>query len=191
MIKNIFIIVCVAFAFTGCSSKPEVPAAENNSAPVKPGASIEAKQVAAQEETMYVAEIRFTKLSTLLTKVHKNQIQDALKEASLRGPVKNIRVLTWADAEYPSVHTKKLSEEDRDLVKKRNDAIKTYLNKSASGVDVELYSMAERPGLLKDIFKTTDSRLKKSLEIAGVPNTDTSVKTPSKASHSIVIVELK
>ncbi len=176
---------------TACSTKPAIPEAVTNSKPNKPGASIEAKQVAAQEQSMYVAEIIFKKASSILTAAGKTQIKNTLQQASIAGEIKSVQVLTWADSEYPSVHTKKLSSEERELVTKRNDAISEYLKDNAKEADIKLHSMAERPGMLKNILNTTDSRLKKSLEVAGVPNTDTSIKNPSKASHSIIIVEIK
>jgi hypothetical protein len=42
--------------------------------------------------------------------------------------------------------------------------------------------------MLKDLFNTSDAQIKKSLETAGIPTTDTTVKVPSKASKSIVMV---
>lgn len=191
MNKLIYLTIGPLLIAVGCSTQPEVPATITEAKPNKPGASIEAKQVAAQEESMYVAEIVFKKNSSALSDASKTQIKKVLQQANAGGEINNLQVLTWADAEYPSVHTKKLSAEDQSLVKKRNDSISRFLKANSPDADIILHSMAERPGLFKDMLNTTDGRLKKSLKIAGVPNTDTSVKNPSKASHSIIIAELK
>ena len=185
------LITAASFLLFACSSKPELPLPPSSEKKIEHSASIEAKQTAAQEESSHVAEIKFTKNSSQLTDENKNEIQKQIKEAQKDGTVKNIRVLTWADAEYPSVHTNKLTKEDRNLVKKRNDEIEKYLKSTTQKVNIKTFSMAERPGSLNSMFGTEGSRLKKSLEVAGIPNTDTSIKTPSKASHSIVIIELK
>ncbi|MBC7741199.1 MAG: hypothetical protein H7061_03320 [Bdellovibrionaceae bacterium] len=187
LIGNLALVALLA----GCASSPEEPIAPHTEPKFAPSASIEAKQVAAQEETTHVAEINFGKASTELSPAGKAEIKKRIKEAQGKGTVKNIRVLTWADAEYPSVHTKKLSKEDQNLVKKRNESIENYLKSITQKVDIKLYSMAQRPSSLNDMFGSEEGRLKKSLEIAGIPNSDSSVKNPSKASKSIVIIELK
>jgi hypothetical protein len=186
-----FAPLAIALLLASCSTKPALPQAPATETKVEHSASIEAKQVAAHEETTHVAEIIFQKNSTQLTASNKAEIQKRITEAQQVGPVKNIRVLTWADSEYPSVNTKKLSKEERDLVKNRNNEIEKYLKSTTQKVNIKTYSMAERPGVIKDMLGGEGSRLKKSLEMAGIPNTDTSVKNPSKASHAIVIIELK
>ncbi|MNL59860.1 hypothetical protein D3C87_1836220 [compost metagenome] len=77
-------------------------------------------------------------------------------------------------------------------MKDRNKKVEDYIKKNTSADSkVKTYSMAERPNTLQDIFGTSESKVKKSLETAGIPTTDTSVKIPSKASKSIVIVILE
>jgi len=51
--------------------------------------------------------------------------------------------------------------------------------------------MAERPNIIKEFVGSSEARLKKSLERAGIPNTDTSVKFPAKASRAILLIDLK
>ncbi len=195
MIKQLTLsLTCLVIAI-GCASKKEEPVtsanASANQSMVNAGPSIEAKQVAAQHETTHVAEITFKKASSELSAANKAKIEAVLKQAEAHGPLKNIQVITWADAEYPSVHTKKLSKTERELVDRRNQTIKNFLNQKNKDVEVKLHSMAERPGSLTNLLGASGSELKKSFEVSGVPNTDSSVKTPSKASHSVLIIEMK
>lgn len=151
------------------------------------GPSIEAKQVAAEQEASYVTEFAFQKGSAELSETAKADLRRVIANAKRGGNIDEIKVITWGDAEYPSPNTKKLSKAEIDLVKKRNDNIKDFV-KEYSNKDIDTHSMAERPGAIKQMLNTEDARVKKSLEVAGIPTTDTAVKTPSKASKSIVLV---
>lgn len=150
--------------------------------------SMEAKQVASEQEASYVTEFAFNKGSATLTDTAKEDLRRLINQAKASGEIKEIKVITWGDSEYPSSNTKKLSSSEIDLVKKRNKSISDYAKSVSAGIDVDTHSMAERPGTLKELFNTSDAQIKKSLETAGIPTTDTSVKVPSKASKSIVMV---
>ena len=179
-----FLFAVTTLALVGaCSHKTP----QDKTGSVATGPSIEAKQVAMEEEASFVTEFGFKKGSAALTPAAKAELSKLMKDARATGEIKEVKVITWGDVEYPSVHTKKLSSREIDLVDKRNEAIRDYV-KSINDVNVDSHSMAKRPGVVKEMFNTTDARLKRSLEVAGVPNTDTSSKTPSKASRAIVMV---
>ena len=169
----------------------ELPVAKK-SAP-DAGSSIEAKQVAAEEEATYVAEIKFPKTKSTLTANDKERLKKIFDQAAAKGQIEDIKSVAWADSEYPSVHTKKLPTAERLLADHRNQAIETYFKelngKTASKFSA--YNMAERPNAVAEMLGTPNARIKKSLEVAGIPNTDTSNKTPSKASKAIVMIILK
>lgn len=152
------------------------------------GTSIEAKQVAVEQEASYVTEFSFNKGSANLTDTAKEDMRRMINQAKAKGDIKELKVITWGDSEYPSTNTKKLSSAEINLVKKRNKAISDYAKSISEGIDVDTHSMAERPGALKELFNTSDAQVKKSLETAGIPTTDTAVKVPSKASKSIIMV---
>lgn len=175
-----------ALALTvGCASKEEKAKAEAQS-PI----SMEAKQVAAEENAAFVTEFAFAKGKSRLTPAAQTQIQEIVAKAQKAGKIQEVKVISWGDAEYPSVHTKKLSKAEINLVKERNKSVEKYV-KNQQDASVKSYSMAERPGTFSEIFSSTDAKIKKSLEIAGIPTTDTAVKVPAKASRSIVIVILE
>lgn len=171
-----------------CSSKEK---AEDATVKAYPGPSMEAKQVANEQEAAYVAEISFKKGSKELTSVSKQKLNHLLANAKTAGTVEEIKVISWADTEYPSVNTKKLSKKERDLAKGRNTEIQNYLKAENEKMKFTAYNMAERPNVFQDWLNTSDARIKKSLEVAGIPTTDTSVKIPAKASRSMVMAILK
>lgn len=180
--KNVLGISSVVLAalIVGCSSSSKKETASTT--------SIEAKQVASEQEASYVTEFSFKKGSATLSEAAKEDMRRTINQAKARGGIKEVKVITWGDSEYPSSSTKKLSAAEIDLVKKRNKAISDYAKTVLEGVDVDTHSMAERPGILKDLFNTDDAQVKRSLETAGIPTTDTAVKVPSKASKSIIMV---
>ncbi len=157
------------------------------------GSSIEAKQVAAEEEATFVTEINFAKTKTNLTVEDKSKLKKIFEQATSKGQIEDIKSVAWADSEYPSVHTKKLSQSQVVLAKNRNLAIQVYFNSlnQSTAKKFSAYNMAERPDAVSALVGTPNARIKKSLEVAGIPNTDTSVKNPAKASKAIVMIILK
>ncbi|MEK2645714.1 hypothetical protein [Bdellovibrio sp. BCCA] len=179
--KMVFAMALISGVFViGCSTR------EKREVMKTPSPS--ARQVAAAEEAPYVTEFAFAKGSSELTETAKQDLRRLITDARRNANIKELKVISWADKEYPSKDAKKLSSAERDLVKKRNNAIRDYVKDYSSGIDVDTYSMAERPGAIKEMFNTSDARVKKSLETAGIPTTDSAVKSPSKASKSIVMV---
>lgn len=185
-------ILLLALIVVSCSSKPAKDPGSNTTSVKKAQetktVSMEAKQLASEQESKFVTEINFDKTKANISKQAKDDLKELYQKASKKGKIDEVQVITWGDQEYPSVHEKRLSKKQIDLVEKRNQTLKNYLiGLTKDNVDVETHSMAERPGTLKRLFDSEDARIKKSLETAGIPNTDTSVKVPGKASKSVVI----
>ena len=152
---------------------------------------MEAKQVAAEQSAPYVTEISFAKGSSKLTSKAQEQIKELFLRSKGQREVSDANVITWADQEYPSENAKTLSKAQRNLADNRNKAIRDYLNELRASVDVHVHSMAERPTALKEFLKTADTRVKQSLETAGIPTTDQPKTGLPKASKSIVMLMLK
>lgn len=158
--------------------------------PMTPGQSV--TQAASQEaNASYVVELKYKKGSSELTDESKARLNELVKTARAEGRLDEIKVLSWADQEYPSAQQKKLSEAQRDLATRRNDVVENYIDSMKWNVDVDTYNMAKQPNAFSRWFNTSDARIKKSLVAAGLPTTADSVQYPSKASHSIVMVLLK
>ena len=153
--------------------------------------SMESKLLASEEQTTLVTEITFPKKGVNVTKFYKNEIKKLYTKAQKKGAIDKVKVITWADLEYPSVHKKELSSDQKKLATNRNNNIEKYLDTLNPKMDVEKISMAERPGTLAKITSRDEVEVKKSLETAGLPNSDTTVKVPAKASKSIIMFVMK
>lgn len=183
---KVFIPLVLCGALFGCSSKDK-----NNTNAQSAGPSIEAQQIAAQNEAAAFIEIPFAKGKAGLSKNSRQQIDELLAKAPDKDKIESVKVISWADLEYPSVQSTKLPKGQIKLAERRLDSVTDYLKKKADGVDVEKFNMAERPTALQRFFETDDARIKNSLESLGIPNTDTAVKEPRKASRTIVFLVLK
>lgn len=184
------LILAALFLFS-CSLKP-IPKDPPRKAPTPPveaaqGPTIESKQIASQEESNLVTEITFPKEKSSLTKSARKELQRLNHEATAKGKIKEIKVITWADKEYPGKNTEKLSEQDQKLVKARNEELEKYLKDLGNDAKIEKISMAERPGEFDKIIQSDEAQVKKHVKESGVATTEHKGKLPGKASKSIVI----
>jgi hypothetical protein len=192
---KILFLTCMISLF-GCAHTDQEHHSVQSAVPKAPpapaaGASIEAKEVAAEEQDPFVTEFRFAKGKETLAKPDQLRLKKFIEEASRHGHITDVKVVSWSDQEYPSVNTKRLAKSQIELANARADNIESQVRELADGVRVEKLNMAERPKMFGEWLGTVDARIKKSLEVAGIPNTDTSVKTPAKASRAIVLLSLR
>jgi len=158
-------------------------------ADVPKAATAEAYEKAAQlNDASFVTEILFNKGSSELSADGKSQLGDVLKAAQARGKIEEVKVLSWADAEYPS--RGKLGKDATKLADDRSQEIEGYIVDQIKGVDVDGHNMAEAPGVLNKIFRTPDARVKRSLEQAGL-SLPAKSGMPEKAGRSLVMVIVK
>ena len=186
--NRIFLLSVAAATLAACSSKEKQPEVPDAASSAPPAASIEAKQVAAQQGSSYVTEFKYSPKAKALPQEAKKKLAKLLADA---GADKNtkidaVKIISWPDREYPSVHTEDLPKADVDLAEARAKEISKWLEKK-NVEDVEIVNMAKRPSGFASFFNSEDHRIKKALEESGIPNTDTSVKRPSKKGHVIVI----
>lgn len=187
------LLYILIFAAVACSQKPKAVDNASQGEP-KPttAASIEAKQIAAEEEAHAVTEINFKKGSSDLTAESQKKIKNLLSKIGKNQKVDEIKLITWSDEEYPAEDQSELSQGQQILVRQRNSRIKNFIQNQKKGeLDIEMVSMAERSGKLAELWGDADARLKKSLEAAGIPNTEDPMKGTPKASRSIVMLILE
>ncbi len=186
-----FKVICLisSILLMSCSSKEpaEKTSNEETSVQTQETISMESKLLANEQESNLVTEIKFDHQKANISGKAREQLKELHRKASKKGKIEEIKVISWGDQEYPSVHEKKLSEVQVKLVEERNATLENYLKTIEKDADIETISMASRPSTLDKWFSSDDARIKKSLETAGIPNTDTTVKVPGKASKSIVI----
>lgn len=181
---RLFLVPLVSAAFLVNCSHGEKKAVE--------AASDEAKAVAADHGTSFVTEFKFPAKSTALTKEAKEKLASVIadSQADPKTEVDEVKLVVWADQEYPSKTKGELSDAQIKLAKERGDEVAKWLNDKKVG-DIEVINMAKRPGTMATVFNTEDRRIKKALENAGIPSTASGVDFPPKKGHAMVIVLTK
>lgn len=194
MNTSLWSMFIVFFFVVTCSSKPPVDPGPNSKVGASPSSksvSIEGEQLANVQETKFVTEVNFEKGQSSISKTGRAEMKRVFLTAKKSGKIDHVQLVTWADEEYPSVHKKELSKGQRKLVDDRNKSLTEALKLVDKDVEVKEISMAERPSGLTGALPSETKDVKKNLETAGIPNTDTSVKIPAKAGKSIVIFLMK
>lgn len=149
-----------------------------------------AASVPAVEGTHYAA-LQFEEGQTVLSEVNKRELNRLAQRATKDGrEIEDIKILSWADMEYPQT-TKKPSAEEVRLAKERAAKIKTYLEEDLhSQDDIMSFNMAKRPSAAAEIFKNDDWAIKEAFEKSGA----TGARLPdgsmsyTKASKALVII---
>lgn len=173
-----------------CSSKPTEKEIAAPAEPKKNGTniSIESKQLAVQQNAVSVIEIKFSKNKYQLSEENKKSITKLIHEVSSNPHVRKIAIIAWSDAEYPSEDQKELSAQQKELAEGRNQNIKSFIEKTLSKkIELLTYNMAERPTSFNEFIKSSEARIKKSLEVAGIPTTETNSPFPRKASKAVIL----
>ncbi|MGE3974730.1 MAG: hypothetical protein AB7F59_09410 [Bdellovibrionales bacterium] len=182
--KKIMALSLLAMGFSvGCSStqRADTKLAETMAPEVKSAANV--------TDATFVTEVSFQKGSSQLTPAAKSRISELIRDARGSGEIEDIKVISWADQEYPSEEAKKLSSEQRNLADARNREIRRQIAAVDGAIDVDAYNMAERPNALSRLVGTENAKLKKSLEVAGLPTTASKNKVVSgKASKAMLLV---
>lgn len=179
----------IAIALAGCSTSPtprNTPVSENKNVQ-----TVEAKYAASELGAQEVAEIRFPRGSTELKGSELRKINTAIAKAQSTGKIEEIKVIAWADREFPSFNDGSLPRSDQTLADHRSDALQNLLSSKVKDVDIDKYNMAVYPNGVDRLFKTSDFRVKRSLEQAGIPNTDSGVKAPPMSGKALVMILLE
>lgn len=194
MLKKILMALVLLFC-AACAHKESEPnhKPEVHKAPPPPtaGASIEAKELAAEEQAPYVTEFKFRKGEKILSAADTSRIKKFLDEAKKHGEITGIQIVSWADKEYPQKPTKHLSLDQVTLAKDRGDTIATAFRGLDKDLKIETLNMADRPSRFAEWFDTKNAQIKSALEAAGIPHDGGKAKSPPKASHAIVLLTLK
>lgn len=149
------------------------------------------EQAAAAMDASFVTDIAFRKNSADLTDEAREILRSMVLDAKSRGDLDEIKILAWADQEYPADHKKSLSEPSRKLADRRAANVESYLKSLVRVRDVDSYNMAARPNSVAKLLDTSDARVKNAMEATGIPTTDTKASLTGKASHAVVMVMLK
>jgi hypothetical protein len=172
-----------------CSSKPpeKKPIIYPNEAPevstTKPKkTSITAQQVAAEQGTNIVAEVRFKKHHAKLPRPEKDKIKVAFEKAKLKGEIVEVQLITWADQDLPSEKKGELTKKQKELAEKRNDYLEDLVEDLDGDLKIKKIGMAEQAGFLAKFTATEEAQVKETLD----PK-----QAPGKASEAMIVFMLK
>ncbi|MGE0528989.1 MAG: hypothetical protein AB7G93_08775 [Bdellovibrionales bacterium] len=138
-----------------------------------------------------MTELVFEPKTSNLTASAERHLHDFLRRAQGSGrPVDEVKILAWADQNYPSNSKKDLGKEDRTLADNRALEVRGFVQTQMPGVDVDVVNMAERPHELEKVFNTDDARLKLALERAGLLRPEKG-PMPTRAGRVMVLFLMK
>lgn len=186
--NQLIALLCV-IALSSCTSKkPEKkPIIYPNESPTVTTTkanptSVTAKQVASEQGSDLVVELKFQKSKNIIPAADQQRIKTLYGKAVKKGKIKEVQLITWADKDYPSAVKDELAEKQQNLVDKRNDGLEKYILKLDDNLSVKKISMAERAGALAKFTATEEAEVKESLDVRDAPG---------KAGHAMVIFILE
>lgn len=135
----------------------------------------------------------FNKGRASLDTLSKQHLKDLISNAhKTRKEINEIRILTWADKEYPDKVNGKASTSDIILASERAQKIRDYLELDLKEMeDIDSYNMAKRPNLMSKLLQNDEFKVKEAFESSGATGDklpDGSVSY-TKASKAIVIID--
>ena len=177
------------FALSSCSSTKKV---EPQTVSVDSQKSISNNNIGVENSASWYTELNFKKSSAHLDNSDYVALDDLVMKSKRSGKIDEIKIISWADVEYPQSKGRHASNGQKNLAEQRNKNIKKYLKKNYPSINVEVYNMATRPNALQELFNTSDARTKKSIETAGVElGGEYHANFAKKESTSLVLSVLK
>lgn len=157
--------ICSACALLPDKDKTPQAAEKVGEPQARPQASIEAKQLAAEQEARATTEIKFKLGSDALEPGEQSRLIRLSRELVGDTKVNTILIAAWADESLPGANADDLSREARELAKSRGETVRKFLNqRGQDDIEVEFHNMAEKPRLFDKFVGSADARVKKSLE---------------------------
>jgi hypothetical protein len=159
--KNKYLVLSATLfvaGLVGCASSSSVKQTDNQ---VQSTTSPQVQSAASVTDATFVTELTFQPGSSKLTSAAKSRINELIRDAKASGKIEDIKVLSWADQEYPSEQAGKLSQAQRNLAEARTKEIRNHISAADNDIDVDAYNMAERPGAISRLMGTENAKLKK------------------------------
>ncbi len=175
----------------GCTTPvaKKKPAYQTTSSTTTVKEEVKAPAVVGTEYTTVFFQKGRASLDTLSKESLKALANNAHKS---KKEISEIRILAWADKEYPDKVSGKASTKDIILASERAQKIKDYLEEDLKEMeDIDSYNMAKRPNLMSKLLQNDEYEVKDAFETAGT----TGEKLPdgsisyTKASKAIVIID--
>lgn len=138
-----------------------------------------------------VTEVTFDTGATQVTDGMKEEVKKAIEEARGAGKVKEVRLVVWADREYPADGTK-ASPQDVTLADSRGEQLQAYLKNDLKVGKVTAFNMAKRPNTIQKWFGTKTAETKGGIEATGgAPKTDAEtgiLNQNAQASKAVLMI---
>ncbi len=174
-------------ALTACSTTKKVEPSPVQPQSQNPSQSTN-NSVALQNDASYYTELHFDKGSSKLDHQDFTAIDDLIKKSLEKGDVKEVKVISWADREYPKRHHKSLSKREQSLAEHRNDQIKDYIKRTYPSVNISVFNMAKRANGFQEFFSTTDAKTKETIEKVGLTYDEHHhLRAPNKSSTALIL----
>lgn len=139
------------------------------------------------------AKVEFEPGTDILTRAGKVELTRLVEEARSKGEIDKVRVLSWADREYPR-DGEEIARVETYLADERATVVQEFLEEQLKVSDVDTFNMARRPGTLKRIFRTPEFRVKDQAEESGIAPSALEVNhffEDPRASTALVVADLK
>ncbi len=166
---------------SGCANNKK----DNYDAPSKNVTLTSERTDAGEKKMNPFVVISFPKGSSSLSESNKMKIEKLTSSAQKKGEIEEIKVLAWADKDYPSAG-QHAARSDIQLADRRADMIKNYIEDSLNtDADVDSHNMAKRPMVLSKYLKTDDYQIKSHIE----SNQEAKEFLDNRDSKAVIMVE--
>jgi hypothetical protein len=166
-------------------------AGQSNAAPY---VNDETQAAAEKLGALKVSELTHKQGQSILSKDELQGVKDIVQDAAAVGKVEEVKIISWADREYPGAD-QKASSADVKLAEERANHIKKYVKDTLRVKSVTTNNMAKRPNAVQEIFETSQAKVKAKLESTGAaPSTQSEtgfLGFKGKASESLILVYVK
>jgi len=136
-------------------------------------------------------EVEFDLGKADLTDLSKDDLNELKSEAEQAGDIKEVRVIAWADKEYPPSEQKKYTTADIRLSEERANNVKSYLKDQLHLKSITTYNMAKRPNVFQEMLKTPSAAIKNTLEKSGAaPHSEENTGLFAENSKSSTVLVL-
>lgn len=155
------------------------------------------KKGIAQEglEGSHYTAVQFERGRSVLSEENKKFLDALARKSSRTGrEIAEIKILAWADREYPSGKNEKVKTREVILANERARVIRDFLRKDLHAKNqIDVFNMAKRPDILDQVFKDEEYKVKQDVALSGVsatrlPSGETSY---TKAGKVLVIIDYK
>jgi hypothetical protein len=171
------------------SAAPPATSSPTQSTPTQSISRAYEKAVAMNDANL-ITELVFNSGKSDLSQDARSQLGDILYSAQSKGKIAEVKIISWADKEYPADKSK-LDKNARKLADDRIHEIRNYIEDKAQGVEVNAYNMAEQPDAIEKLLNSSsNAKVKKSLESVGLIQPE-KTNMPKKASRALVMVSVQ